>query len=282
MHGLVFAAESSGESPCAGGARSRAMYAESRLCIRTVLCGTERLHRQNRTIRLDEESYLIQNALESDAGPGRRERRLLAWVFTPAQIDRALNGAALPVFREHVRLKTGGVGSQLRAIEVAVQAGNAVPGWLDEQFVLLLQSLLRAEGELDECALRIDCVKAATRQELLRRVLLATDFIHSHYELPLRLEDIAQAALLSRFHLVRLFRQVLGVTPHAFLLNRRLSAARRLLTNCDSDLTQIAIHSGFGNRWSLFRRLQARHGAGGQALREARGAPQPCAGGTAA
>ena len=244
--------------------------------------GTERLRRQHRTIRLDEDSYLIQNGLESDAGPGDCERRLRTWLFTAAQIDRVLNGAALPVFREHVRLKTGGVGARLRAIEVAVQAGNAVPGWLDEQFVLLLQSLLRAEGELDECARRINCVKAVTRQELLRRVLLATDFINSHYELPLRLEDIAQAALLSRFHLVRLFRQVLGVTPHAYLLDRRLSAARRLLTHCDSDLNQIAIHSGFGNRWSLFRRLQAQHGAGGQALRETRGAPRPCAGGASA
>lgn len=104
--------------------------------------------------------------------------------------------------------------------------------------------------------------------------MLATDFIHSHYELPLQLDDMAQAARLSRFHLTRLFRQVLGVTPHAFLLNKRLSVARRLLTNCDSDLNRIAIDSGFGNRWSLFRSLQAQHGVGGQALREARGAPQ--------
>lgn len=273
IDGSLVAAESQGEYPCSGGADGRATRAmDKRLCIRTVLCGTERLEHAHRTIRLDEDSYLIQNSLESIVGPGRSEDRLVALVFTPSQIARALGAGELPVFREHVRLKVDQVGTHLRSIEGAVQAGNAMPAWLDEQFVVLLISLLRAEQELDERAFRINCVKAVTRQELLRRLLLATDFIHSHYEQPLQLEAIAQAARLSRFHLVRLFRQVLGVTPHAFLLNKRLSVARRLLTKCDGDLNHIALHSGFGNRWSLFRRLQAQHGVGGQALRDARAA----------
>lgn len=266
----LVAAELRGGYPCSGGVMVRAAHAmDKRLCIRTVLCGTERLQHHHRAVRLDEDSYLIQNSLESTVSPGRSEDRLLALVFTPSQIVRALGAGGLPVFREHVRLKVDQVGTQLRVIEGALQAGNAAPAWLDEQFVVLLKCLLRAEEELDERALRINCVKVVTRQELLRRLLLATDFIHSHYEQPLQLEEIAQAARLSRFHLVRLFRQVLGVTPHAFLLNKRLSVARRLLTNCDSDLNQIAIHAGFGNRWSLFRRLQAQHGVGGQALRDA-------------
>ncbi len=275
ISGLVVTAEPGGEIPYVGGARCRhAHAADKRLCIKTVLRGTERLQRPHRTIRLDEDSYVVENGWDVTARRGRAEGRTVALVFTSSQIDRALNGAALPVFHEHLRLKAGDVGTRLRAIEDAVQTGNLSPAALDEQVVLMLRSLLHAEQELDAYAQRIQCVKSATRQELLRRLLLATDFIQSHYELPVQLDDIAQAASLSRFHLVRLFRQVLGVTPHAYLLNKRLSVAGRLLINCDSNLNQIAIHSGFGNRWSLFRSLQAQHGAGGQALRDAYSAAQ--------
>lgn len=243
---------------------------DTRLCVKTVVCGSEWLERNHRTIRLDEDSFLIESGSASTSHAGRSEARPLALHFTPSQVDRALHGAALPVFRDHVRLKAGRIGAHLRTIETALQFGGAAPGWLDEQIVELLQGLVSAEQELDEAAQRINCVKAATRQELMRRLLLATDFIHGHYELPLQLDDIAKAARLSRFHLVRLFRQVLGVTPHAYLLDRRLSVARRLLRTCDSDLNSIAMHSGFGNRWSLFRKLQAQHGTGGRALRDAR------------
>ncbi len=250
-------------------ATSRAPQAGRRrdpwVCIRTVLRGARVERYEHRTIRLDADSFLVHNC--PDAAPISPWDRGWAYVFTPAQIARALNGAPLPLFREHLRIKHSLLGAQLRALERATLAGRPNPESLDGQAVELLKSLLRSEEELDRLAHRIDCVKPATRLELLRRVLLATDFIHSHYEQPIRLDDIAQAALLSRFHLARLFGRVLGVTPHEFLQNRRLSVARRLLAECAGDLNQIAVASGFGNRWSMFRRLQAEHGSGGRALR---------------
>ena len=80
--------------------------------------------------------------------------------------------------------------------------------------------------------------------------------------------DIAAAASLSRFHLVRLFRQVHGVTPHAHLLAKRMTVAERLLAQTRLDINEIAVRAGFGTRWSLFRQLRKRRGAGGEALRQ--------------
>ena len=121
--------------------------------------------------------------------------------------------------------------------------------------------------ELQRRSLRIASVKAATRHELLRRVLLAADFIWSNYEQAITLDDIAGAARLSRFHLVRLFRQVHGVTPHGYLIAKRLAVAERMLAGTQLDLNDIALRAGFGTRWSLFRHLRRRRGAGGDALR---------------
>ncbi len=266
--------------PCRGAPPAQAPWGgasprpDARLCVRTVVAGRESLLREHRNLRLDPDNYLIQNRPADVGAQSCIEGRSLVLIFSARQIERALDGAVLPRFHEHLRLKDDPAGAQLHTLEAALRSGNAGAQWLDAQFVALLQTMLRVEDELNQSALRIHCVKPATRQELLRRVLLATDFILSHFELPLQLDDIAQAARLSRFHLVRLFRQVLGVTPHAYLLKQRLRAARRLLASRDGDLNQIAVTSGFGNRWSLFRRLHAEHGAGGQALREAPSGPR--------
>ncbi len=245
-------------TPPGAGLGAHAAAPAGRLCIRTVLSGSESLEAPRRTIRLDPDTYLIQNQADAPPGRSRVDGQALWLVLSPAQVARALGGAPLPRFHEHLRLKDDLVGAQLAALEPALLAGDAPPAWLDAQCVRLVEAMLRSEDELALAARRIDCVKPATCQELMRRIRLATDFILSHYEQPLQLEDIARSAHLSRFHLVRLFRQVLGVTPHAYLLNKRASVARRLLAQHEGDLRQIALHAGFGNRWSLFRRLQRR------------------------
>ena len=102
---------------------------------------------------------------------------------------------------------------------------------------------------------RIDCVKPATRQQLLRRILLAADFISSRHDEPISLDEMARAASLSRFHFVRLFSLVHGETPHAFLRRKRTAVARRHLA-VGSACSEAASRAGFGSRSSLFRNLR--------------------------
>ena len=103
--------------------------------------------------------------------------------------------------------------------------------------------------------LRLPAIKPSTRAELSRRLRLAADYIESHYDQPLPLEALAQVACMSTFHFVRYFALLHGVTPHAYLVNRRTAAARRMLAEGFTDLTLIAERSGFGSRSSLYRAL---------------------------
>jgi AraC-like DNA-binding protein len=97
--------------------------------------------------------------------------------------------------------------------------------------------------------------------------MLAADFIHSNYTRPIVLDDIAAAARLSKFYLVRLFSEVHGFPPHGFLLRKRVSAARRLLTGSAMDVNEIAEATGLGTRWSLYRQLRKQLGVNAQGLR---------------
>ena len=102
--------------------------------------------------------------------------------------------------------------------------------------------------------------RAATRREILRRILLATDFIHTNYDKPLMLGDMARAAFLSRHHFLRLFKHIHDVTPHEYLQRKRTTVAARLLRGSDLAVEDIVKQVGFDSRSTLFRALRRFHG----------------------
>jgi len=58
------------------------------------------------------------------------------------------------------------------------------------------------------------------------------------------LTDLANAAFLSPFHLLRVFREETGITPHAYQTQLRIESAKRLL-RADFSITQVALATGF-------------------------------------
>ena len=68
----------------------------------------------------------------------------------------------------------------------------------------------------------------------------------------LRLDELAQVADLSRFHVIRLFRQRYGVTPFAYQRNLRVERAREALRH-GQLLADIASELGFADQSHLGR-----------------------------
>lgn len=54
-------------------------------------------------------------------------------------------------------------------------------------------------------------------------------FMEKHYAQKLELDDLAQAAFMSRFHYVRIFKQLYGLTPRNYLRDMRIAKAKELL-----------------------------------------------------
>jgi AraC-like DNA-binding protein len=61
----------------------------------------------------------------------------------------------------------------------------------------------------------------------------------------LAVSELAQEASLSRFHFVRTFTRVIGLTPHRYLTRARLRRAAVQLATGDSRVIDIAFDSGF-------------------------------------
>lgn len=60
----------------------------------------------------------------------------------------------------------------------------------------------------------------------------------------IRLADLADACHLNRFTLVKQFRKILGLTPHAYLINRRVNLAKQMLRQ-GSSVADTAACCGF-------------------------------------
>jgi AraC-like DNA-binding protein len=77
-----------------------------------------------------------------------------------------------------------------------------------------------------------------------RHLLRAKDLADARYFEPLDVDDLADAAGLSRAHFSREFRRAFGDSPHQYLLTRRLERAAALLRNTDRSVADICFSVG--------------------------------------
>lgn len=94
-----------------------------------------------------------------------------------------------------------------------------------------------------------------------RHLLRARDLADRRYADALTVDDLAAAAGLSRAHFSREFRRAFGVSPHAYLLTRRLERAAALLRTTDHTVAQICADVGLrsvGSFTTSFTRMFGR------------------------
>src|SRR5262245_56193244 len=77
-----------------------------------------------------------------------------------------------------------------------------------------------------------------------RHLLRAKDLVDARYREPLDVATLARAAHLSQAHFSREFRRTFGVTPHQYLLTRRLERAAALLRHTDRTVAWICAAVG--------------------------------------
>jgi len=77
-----------------------------------------------------------------------------------------------------------------------------------------------------------------------RHLLRAKDVIDARYAEALDVPALARAARLSPAHFSREFRRAFGVTPHQYLLTRRLERAAALLRHTDRGVADICFTVG--------------------------------------
>jgi len=76
------------------------------------------------------------------------------------------------------------------------------------------------------------------------RVQLVKEYIHAYSHQDISLEELSRVAGLSKYHMVRQFGAVFGITPYQYLIQCRIQKSKLLLSRGNIP-SQVALHCGF-------------------------------------
>jgi AraC family transcriptional regulator len=272
---------------CVRGCLHEAHFRDHLLAVRWVRGGREQVSIAGRSLVVDDDTYLFVNEgrnydvrftsaspLQAFAVYFRRglPDQVLSSLSAPpeSQLDAEAVPALYPVvFDEHLQSHDSLVSPVLRFMERHLDLGVTEPAWYEEQLIFLLERMFRKEVEIARREAAVGAARRATRREVVRRVALATDYIHSCYERPIALADMGAAAALSPHHLLRLFKLVNGCTPREYLQAKRTRVAARLIATTELTLEEIAHRVGFEDRSTLGRQLRRTFGKNPRQMRSA-------------
>lgn len=91
------------------------------------------------------------------------------------------------------------------------------------------------------------------------QVRRAQDYIAANLDADITLDDLAAVSGLSRFQVVRAFRRATGFPPHAYLMQRRLAAAKDMLRKGEPP-ARVAAAVGLYDQAHFTRRFKQAYG----------------------
>ncbi len=144
-------------------------------------------------------------------------------------------------------------------IAIALKAQVASPGEWNRLYVESMATALCAH--LLQCySTRNPSVKAYDGGLSKARLGKVLEYIHEHSSQNLSLIEMAQQVHMSPYHFSRLFKQSTGLSPHLYLIRRRIQGAKRLLETTALSTAEIAAQAGFADQSHLARHFKREYG----------------------
>ncbi|HEX2284654.1 MAG TPA: AraC family transcriptional regulator, partial [Mycobacterium sp.] len=132
-----------------------------------------------------------------------------------------------------------------------LSAGSSTGLFVDSVRTALAAHVVAAYGRVSPTS-----TPALSGDELQR----VRDRVEAELASPLRLADLASAVPLSPYHFSRAFKAATGITPHEFVVRRRVEAAKVLLQRGKLPVAEVARRTGFTDASHLARQFRRRVG----------------------
>lgn len=79
------------------------------------------------------------------------------------------------------------------------------------------------------------------------RLIPVMDYIKCNYKEQIHISELSGILNICDDHLIRLFRETIGITPMKYINKIRLVEAQKMLVNTDYSVTEISYRVGFSN-----------------------------------
>ncbi|MEM8750798.1 MAG: AraC family transcriptional regulator [Pseudomonadota bacterium] len=119
---------------------------------------------------------------------------------------------------------------------------------LDSFDIVLACHLLRCYSNIGSRGVPGSGVDEAMQEEEKEAMERAREFIAENLNKPISMGDVAAQVGMTEFNFSRIFKWATGITPHQYLLDRRLAKARDMLTYSTEPLSAIAYDCGFSSQ----------------------------------
>lgn len=235
------------------------------LSIFTNLSGHSEVTVEKRRVRIRPGTYFISNTgqpytleihekpvtetFNIHFGESFTEAAVGSLVASPEWLLENVRATAKIGFHNRVVLSDDSFQKTVRAI----QAGGHDPLYLEEQLFQLLGLLVEDEVNMIARRERLPALKSSTKEEIMKRLMTATDYLYTFYDKNPGLDELAAVSCLSKFHFLRLFRIAYHQTPHQFITSLKIQRAKELLNTTKDEVKTIADSLGFENSSSFSR-----------------------------
>lgn len=152
-----------------------------------------------------------------------------------------------------------GVSARIYYDRITAVAGNVFPigntALMENAIDLLLDTYTQDHPQADiigariltdlltELALRSD----ARGDDDLPAIRETIGFVNGHFADPLTLVMLSRRAMMSERQYLRKFKALTGVTPHEYLIARRMDEAKRLLASTTMPIREVSRAAGYSN-----------------------------------
>ncbi|MBQ4819860.1 AraC family transcriptional regulator [Aquimarina sp. MMG016] len=109
-----------------------------------------------------------------------------------------------------------------------------------ELTIEVLQAIYKDQFRAYLMAEKVKGTKSSTKIEVLKRLLVAYEYIHDNVEQKISIENLSHVSALSEYHLYNSFKKVFGKTPHQYALGLKMNRAEQYLRVGHLSISEIA------------------------------------------
>jgi len=125
--------------------------------------------------------------------------------------------------------------------------------YYEELFNKILSEIYVKQNSLQNDIHNLKAEKNSTKKEIFKRIELCRNYMDNHFSENISLNDLALKSTMSPYHLQRCFKAFYKVSPHQYLISRRIEKAKFLLKDTAMTVGGITKNIGFSCQSSFGR-----------------------------
>ena len=129
---------------------------------------------------------------------------------------------------------------------------------ITEIYYSLLEKIFVLQQQVNEEIKHVHAGKDSTKKELYKRLHYVKDYIESCYMNDVTLLQLSKIGCLNSSYLLREFKKYFKITPHQYLIQKRIFVAKELLERSTLNISEICSRVGYADV-SSFGKLFKKH-----------------------